>query len=339
MPVNGLASSGFSLFPSAARLAPGTVGFASSGAGGAASSVYSVTPILAPLTAAQPTDTASLRELNLSANVAPGVQLDLAQWRNPLGSNPFDARAAGFSTNPGGPQYLGLAASGYYVGVTFALTDSLRLSAGRSEANTTPLLETTAPLPQGFAVPLTGTSLSTASAGLDWSFARWGKVGMNASQTAASLVGGGTADTTALGISARVGFGEGWVTTVAYNEGVTQLDLRRSGLMNSLDSVRTQTYGVGIAKHGLFGDDALGIAVSRPLQLFGASNFAALTPKAADSALRSNAAAESDIQVGYVTTFLDGALALQANAAYQLNANGDRGQDAVSVLSRAKIKF
>jgi hypothetical protein len=36
---------------------------------------------------------------------------------------------------------------------------------------------------------------------------------------------------------------------------------------------------------------------------------------------------------------MDGALALQANTTYRLNANGEQGQDAVSVLSRAQIKF
>jgi hypothetical protein len=50
-------------------------------------------------------------------------------------------------------------------------------------------------------------------------------------------------------------------------------------------------------------------------------------------------APESDIEFGYVTSFLGGSLALQANAAYQVNANGQRGENAVSVVSRAKINF
>ena len=48
---------------------------------------------------------------------------------------------------------------------------------------------------------------------------------------------------------------------------------------------------------------------------------------------------ETDFQLGYVTNFLDGAVALQTNAAYQTNAQGQRGATAVSLLSRAKIKF
>jgi hypothetical protein len=48
---------------------------------------------------------------------------------------------------------------------------------------------------------------------------------------------------------------------------------------------------------------------------------------------------ETDIEVGYVTTFLDGSLALQANASYQMNFAGQTGTNAVSLLSRARIKF
>ena len=48
---------------------------------------------------------------------------------------------------------------------------------------------------------------------------------------------------------------------------------------------------------------------------------------------------ETDLQLGYVTSFLDGPLALQANAAYQMNYQGQAGATSVSVLSRAKIKF
>ncbi len=48
---------------------------------------------------------------------------------------------------------------------------------------------------------------------------------------------------------------------------------------------------------------------------------------------------KTDFQLGYVTNFLDGALALQANASYQTNYQGQPGATAVSVLSRAKIRF
>jgi hypothetical protein len=48
--------------------------------------------------------------------------------------------------------------------------------------------------------------------------------------------------------------------------------------------------------------------------------------------------AETDLQLGYVTSF-DGALELQANAAYQMNFQGQTGANSLAVLSRAKIKF
>jgi hypothetical protein len=50
-------------------------------------------------------------------------------------------------------------------------------------------------------------------------------------------------------------------------------------------------------------------------------------------------AQETDIQVGYVTTFLDGAVALQTNAGYQTNAQGQPGATSVSAFSRFKVKF
>ena len=52
-----------------------------------------------------------------------------------------------------------------------------------------------------------------------------------------------------------------------------------------------------------------------------------------------SATPETDLELGYVTTFMDGALALQANAGYQMNVAGLGGSNAVSVISRAKINF
>ena len=107
-------------------------------------------------------------------------------------------------------------------------------------------------------------------------------------------------------------------------------------------------FGFAIAKRGLFGDDVLGMTVSRPLRNFSVGNLNAMLAPGSNSVLGmptssfapvGTDAKEADFTLGYVTTFMDGALALQANAAYQLNANGDQGQDAVSVLSRARIQF
>ena len=122
----------------------------------------------------------------------------------------------------------------------------------------------------------------------------------------------------------------------AYSEGVTQLDLSSSLKLNNPDPLHSQSYGIGIAKTGLFGDDALGIAISQPLQVYSGTNLAAVN---SGFALANTPARESDVALGYVTTFLDGALALQANAAYQVNAAGTKGQTAVTGVARAKLNF
>jgi hypothetical protein len=207
--------------------------------------------------------------------------------------------------------------------------------------------------PSGFARDLAqrlGADLpavGTTSARLNWNFSDWGGVALMASQSngdaallsniPASLRGPGSTDSSALGISARVGFGEGWVTSLTYAEGVTKLDLSGDKLGTAGDPVRSQSYGIGLAKTGLFGDDALGIALSRPLQIYtGSVGFGSLNT---NFALANTQARESDVELGYVTSFLDGTLALQANAAYQLNAAGTRGQNAVTGVARAKLNF
>jgi hypothetical protein len=209
------------------------------------------------------------------------------------------------------------------------------------------------PLHTGALSPLglRSPDIETTSVGLEWNVTDWAELGVTASRTqenttvlgdaaAASVRTSAGAESLALGISARVGFGEGWVTTVAYSEGITQLDLNTSAV-SGLDSIRNQAFGFSVAKTGLFGEsDALGLSVSQPLGIHGGTNFAGLALSSVLNA-RSNTLTtrESDFTVGYVTTFMDGALALQANTTFSLNANGEQGQDAVSVLSRAQIKF
>jgi hypothetical protein len=320
----GMLSIASALLPTSADLVPPTAVFPASGSRYAEAQSPSFG-----------LDTAPARDFAASGTIFPGFEVDVARWQRSAATMQWETRSP----------YAGLATEGYFVGATLALSESLRLRAGRSISSAAPILEGYSPLPQNLAASLTVAERSTVvtSAGVDWSFADWGGVGVTATQTQeiGTVLGisnaGAAADTAAVGISARVGFGDGWVTTMSYSEGVTQLDLSRAGLLGQLDPVRTQAYGLSIAKHGLFGDDVLGIAVTRPMQLIG-TDFAAAIGK--DTArILPNAAPESDIEVGYLTTFLDGALALQANAAYQLNANGDKGQDAVSVLSRAKVRF
>jgi hypothetical protein len=194
-----------------------------------------------------------------------------------------------------------------------------------------------------------------------WDFANWGGLGFSAGQTSEQngLLGNsvsdsaaalsGTAKTTSIGLSAHLGLGSGWVTTFSYNEGISQLNLRPDAVLGS-DSLHSHAYGIAIAKQGFFsGNDALGLALSRPLQVYGGPTVAqlALAPSSANHEaliarnhlLLPSETPETDVELGYVTTFFDGALALQANAGYQMNLAGQKGQNAMTVLSRAKINF
>jgi hypothetical protein len=186
-------------------------------------------------------------------------------------------------------------------------------------------------------------SAGTTSANLNWNFTDWASVAVTAAHSTGNALllgyGGDTlgtgraSDSSALGISARADVAEGWVTTLTYSQGVTQLGLNRNAVVASAD-VRSDAYGIALAKNGLFGNDALGIALSRPLQIYPGNNLLNT-----NSALTGIQARESDVQLGYVTTFLDGTLALQANAAYQVNAAGARGENALVGVARAKLNF
>ena len=137
--------------------------------------------------------------------------------------------------------------------------------------------------------------------------------------------------------SASFDLGGNWVTSAEFGEGLTQLR-QQDGSVTSLD---TQTFAVTVAKRGVFGDDAVGFSLSRPapgsLGGFGSLvNSSSDLPPVMAAAGR---APETDFQLGYVTSFLGGKLALQTNAAYQVNPQGQAGASAISLLSRAKIKF
>ena len=277
-------------------------------------------------------EAATSRPNGLTVDVGEGIKLELANGRNWEGFGDLFPSAFGLSSG-----YL--SGTTAYAGVSFALTDNLDLSFGRSTLGFGAL---SADQPSVFSRDLAlrlGDDLrstGTTSATVNWNFADWGDLSVTASQSSGSgallgvISGAGTADTLSLGISARVGFGEGWVTTIAYSGGVTQLDLSRSGLITNPETVSSRGFGLALAKQGLFGEDAIGISVSRPLQVY---------TGAIGAAFAGTQARESDVELGYVTTFLDGTLALQANAAYQHNAAGYEGENAVTAAARAKLKF
>jgi len=269
-----------------------------------------------------------------------GVRVDLSSGRNWQTFGSLFSSSSALSSG-----YLSGASS--YAGATFALGDDVNLEFGHANLA---LGAFGAGQPGTFSSDLAqrlrpgANIVGTTSANLNWNFSDWGGLAIMASRSNGngSLLGtvntgigsAGLADSSSLGISARVGFGEGWVTTFAYSEGVTQLDLNRDQLITKLDPVHSQAYALGVAKQGLFGADALGIAVSRPLQIYSGDNLGAI-----NSSFASSQARESDLELGYVTSFLDGTLALQANAAYQLNPAGAKGQTAVTGVARAKLNF
>ena len=259
-----------------------------------------------------------------------------------------------YSTAALSSPYLSLSSGGSYIGVHLPLLEDLHLTIGEASRNTglNPYLMNTRlafGLMGGNGLPYDARNSSSVVAGVLWNFARWGALGLSATQTTEhqGLLGGSnayidTARTSALGVSADVGFGGGWVTTASYSEGSTQLDLKPGAFTSSETTLHTQSYGIAVAKHGLFGNDALGVAFARPAPSY-SSNFTTGTSNDMQffgrDKLFAGTMPETDIELGYVTHFLGNSLALQANAGYQMNVGGQNGTNAVSLLSRAKIKF
>lgn len=297
-----------------------------------------------------------------SISLVTGLDLELGYK---VGSNgridSFDASDAHafdglfLSSASGAVPYMSLADGGNLFGVAAAVADDLHvnLAVGNLEGATTVAPDAFTALARlgGEPTPYAPRTSTSLLAGVNWNFSGWGDLGLIASQSderdgiLGQAAPGATASTSALGVSARLHLGNGWVTTATYAEGVTQLDLR-PGLsiasITSSDALRTRSYGIAIAKNGLFGDDTLGFAVSRPA--LGGSDFTITGGQDGQrffsrSNLLSGTTPETDIEVGYITTFMDGSLALQANASYQMNYAGQNGANAVSLLSRARIKF
>jgi hypothetical protein len=286
-----------------------------------------------------------------------GYKVDLAGRIAPVdASNVHTFDGLFLSSAASGSPYTSLAGGGNFLGAAAALADDLHVSVGvlnlrAGETNYAPDAYTALARLGGDPAPYEPRGARSLLAGVSWNLASWGDLGLTASSTAeqngvlGQAAPGVNASTAALGVSARVRLGNGWTTTASYSEGSTQLDLR-PGLALSSDALHTRSYGIAIAKNGLFGDDALGFAVSRPalgttdgaafITLPGASGGPAFFSR---DHLLAGAVPETDVEIGYVTTFLDGSLALQTNASFQMNYAGQVGTNNVSLLSRARIKF
>lgn len=295
------------------------------------------------------------------------VQVDFNQGMAISGYfNPFDQRA---ERNTGGlflsasalnSPYAALTDGGAYSGARFSPTDGVTLRAGYASV---------AQKEKTFAIATASDSYGpagfprrdarSAMFGASWDFAEWGGIGFTASRTAEgkSVLGGlatgafaaaDRAATTSLGMSARAKIGGGWTATLAWNEGVTRLDVPAGGLFTATDAIRSRAYGLALTKEGVFGHDMVGLAVTRPLHIYrGHATLHAATAVEADGGLvfdteRLSLAAshpETDVELGYTARFLSGALTVQTNAAYQLDVAGQPGKSAMAVMSRATLAF
>ncbi len=262
--------------------------------------------------------------------------------------------------------YASLTDGGNYVGTTINLADGLDVRTGYSwlapqyqQLGLTSGSEFAQYVRSDAFGPHDQRGANSAAMGVSWRFADWGGLGVVASQTGESngILGGLTtgalnvarsASTSAIDASMRFSLGENWIATVAYGEGISHLNSQSGGLLSSVSALRSRSYGIAIATRNLFGDDSLGLALTRPMYLYGGSgritvatdadsmgnltighgavNFAEATP-------------ETDLEVGYTKSFLDGRLSLQSNAAYQLDVGGQSGRNAATIVARLKLKL
>jgi hypothetical protein len=290
-----------------------------------------------------PQSFAASTALSINLAVDAGYNLDLTKR--------FDNYGASQSPLIDQSSFLGLANGGRYAGLTYAPAADLRLRLGaqlKSNRDDGYVYDPGLSIQN---LPLTWDDGQQRSllAGLSWDFAEWAGVSLSGivneqkgPPLGASLYAGiaPAAVTSALNVAAHVNFGAGWVTTAAFSDGLTQLD-QKTAEPTSLDG---NSYSFTIAKHGVFGQDALGFSFSRPstgLLDNGFDSVAAsgdLPPVFVANTKLPDVTAETDLQLGYVTSF-GTAVELQANAAYQMNYQGQTGTTSLAVLSRAKIKF
>jgi hypothetical protein len=305
-----------------------------------AENVFSVAPTAIATsfgTVTPPQNYAASVALSADLAVDTGYDVDLSQR--------FDNYDGFQSPLIGDVGSMGLASGGHYLGATYMPTSSLHVRLGASQWTDR---DDRLAYEPGIGVPLAFDNARSQSflGGASWDVTDWAGFGITGVQNtqqgldAVANMAAGKTTTNAIDMAARLKFGNGWVTTASY--GLSQLDQRSQASAATLD---THSYAIAIAKHGLFGDDTLGFSFSRPSPGVIDNGFSAVTasgdlpPMFVANDRFTSQTQETDLQLGYVTSFFDGALALQANAAYQMNYQGQNGATSLSVLSRAKIKF
>ena len=241
-----------------------------------------------------------------------------------------------------------------YVEGTLKLSDNVALRAGEATAS----LDRNAPNINAFStlsrpvdalLDFGARTANSLMAGVTFKASDWGGFDLSASQgvqrDGLAQLPFTTLATHSFDVSADVKFGS-WVTTASYGESLTKLDIKPSALaLSSAGELHQTGYALSIAKHGVFGDDALGLAVSRPIDPEAVSSGFVTVASPTNQPvfigpdhLIADQKPETDIELGYTTSFSD-SFALQTNAAYEMNFQGKNGINAVQLLSRAKIKF
>jgi hypothetical protein len=241
-----------------------------------------------------------------------------------------------------------------YVGATLKLSDNVALHAGEASSSVdrnSPNVNAFSTLsrPVDALLDFGARTANTLMAGVTFKASDWGGFDLSASRgvekNSLGQVPFPALATDAFNVSADVKFGS-WVTTASYGESLTKLDIKPSALaLSSAGELRQTGYALSIAKHGVFGDDALGLSVSRPIDPEAVSGGFVTVAQPANQPvfigpdhLLADQKPETDIELGYTTSFND-SFALQTNAAYEMNFQGKNGINAVQLLSRAKIKF
>ena len=318
-------------------------------------------------------DTVHSAVTNLAVSAAPfedvtfdfGYRLRLSGRLNQYDAGASQAYSGLFlSASAVNSPYASLTDGGDYAGATINLADGLAVRTGyswlASAAPQSGLLTTSRV--DGYTVHnpsgrFDQRGAAAAIVGLSWDFAAWGGLGLVASHSdeVNGVLGGVTsgalnvarsAATSAIDASLRLALGDHFVATLAYGEGLTHLDVRPDGLLTSAGALRSRSYGVALAREDVFGDDSLGLALTRPMLVpSGRGGVRAATDVDQNGNLTfadqqigfAEATPETDLEVGYTKSFLDGKVSLQSDAAFQMDVGGQGGRNAATFITRLRV--
>jgi len=262
--------------------------------------------------------------------------------------------------------YLGFASDASLVSATVDVADDVSLAFGHASRESDPLspfedeiltVEERLALLREDRAHLASGEGSTAA--LSWRVAPWGLVGFNVAYTDednalfGALEGGALAltaeaSTASAGAGARVNLGSDWVASASWNAGVSRVVPLAGGLFANVSDLRTEAYGVAVAKRGIFGAaDAIGFGVSRPLHVVeGQAVMIASTGVTrgreivytTETINLASATPETDLEFGY-TAALGPVTFLQINAIYQMDLGGVQGEEAIAGLATVSTQW